>query len=149
MRPKKRILMFATNEAEGQRIAFVLHCRGYAVRVTHTPDDYRAMLTEFRPDVALILFRGEGRPFATEAAELASANNTSVIVALMARNLKFDGLAHAIVQERQYGGFMAELVEQLRICCARRRGPKRADSLSQTRIAFAAHNAAAVSARLA
>lgn len=148
MRPKKRILMFSTNEAEGQRIAFVLQSRAYAVRVAHTPEDYRAYLPGFRPDCVLILFRGEGRPFAIEAAQLGVEAEATIVTALMGSKIVWEGLTHAIVQERREGGFMAELLDQLRICCSRKRGPRKEGGVGALRIAGRAHGAAEYNARM-
>lgn len=142
MRPRKKILLFATNEAAASRIAFVLDCKMWRVLVTHTPAQYEEALPDFKPDVVLVLFCGEGRPMAVDAARRATEGEVPVVVATMGKVAPWDGLAHAIVQERKTDGFMAELAETLRIFGSHKRGPKKEDGFN-TRIIRARGIAAA------
>lgn len=148
MRPRKRVLIFATNEAAATRVAFVLDTRQYKVRVSFDPDSYAALLADFRPDVALILFCGEGEPMAIEASRQATESDVRVLVALMGRVRVWRGLAHAVVQERPQGGFMAEMLEHLRPLAGHKRGPKKADSANTLIIQARGLRAAEQSARM-
>jgi hypothetical protein len=146
VRPKKRVLIFSAEELGAMPMRFVIETRGYFPMLAHTIDEYAAALEQLSPDVVLILHRGTAVDQAIRAAQLADRRGLNVLVALMAKAKPWEGLAHAVVQERSVG-FVAELVHQLHVFSARRRGPKKADSLNAMRMVAAAHTAAAGSER--
>jgi DNA-binding response OmpR family regulator len=118
MRPKKRILLAASQEHRASELKFMLETNGYAVAVTATPADAVAKLPGRAFDLLLVDWPFDGYAAALDAA---FTDNTPSLV-LAAKERERPGCCADDVLLKPTSSLA--LLDRIKVMSVRNRGPK-------------------------
>ncbi len=122
MRPKKRILLATANEVNGSVLKYMLEINRFAVKSTASAAEALETLQHETFDAMLCEWPLTGIERLLDQAWTIDADMRSLVLAGSLREKPQSIIADAVLLRG--GCSPAELIERLKVLCARKRGPK-------------------------